>query len=375
MSRAKGKRLSPEFKARVALEAAKGAKTTSEIASEYQVHPAQISQWKRQLLEGLPELFESKRRSKAPSAEELTAPLYEEIGRLKIEVDFLQKKSKQIGVGRWQIEPAHPRLSVQRQCNLLGLPRSTYYRQPAGESTENLALMRLIDRQYLETPFYGSRQMTAWLRRQGYAVNRKRVQRLMGRMGLQATVPGPHTSRPHPQNPVYPYLLRQLALTNSNLVWCADITYIPMPRGFLYLVAVLDWYSRYVLAWRLSNTMDALFCLEALEMALGRGEPVIFNTDQGAQFTSQEWLAPLQKRGILISMDGRGRALDNVFVERLWRTVKYEDIYLRDYQTVPDLETGLAEYFQFYNEERPHSALDHQTPAEVHWATQPETEV
>ena len=234
--------------------------------------------------------------------------------------------------------------------------------------------MRLIDRQYLETPFYGSRQMTAWLRRQGYTVNRKRVQRLMGLMGLQATVPGPHTSRPHPQNPVYPYLLRQLALTNSNLVWCADITYIPMPRGFLYLVAVLDWYSRYVLAWRLSNTMDALFCLEALEMALGRGEPVIFNTDQGAQFTSQEWLAPLQKRDILISMDGRGRALDNVFVERLWRTVKYEDIYLRDYQTVPDLETGLADYFQFYNEERPHSALDHQTPAEVHWATQPETE-
>lgn len=233
--------------------------------------------------------------------------------------------------------------------------------------------MRLIDRQYLETPFYGSRQMTAWLRRQGFAVNRKRVQRLMGLMGLQATVPGPHTSRPHPQNPVYPYLLRQLTLTNSNLVWCADITYIPMPRGFLYLVAVLDWYSRYVLAWRLSNTLDALFCLEALEMALGRGEPVIFNTDQGAQFTSQEWLALLQSRDILISMDGRGRALDNVFVERLWRTVKYEDIYLRDYQTVGDLETGLTAYFQFYNEERPHSALDHRTPAEVHWTTQPET--
>ncbi|MFA9462644.1 IS3 family transposase [Thiohalorhabdus methylotrophus] len=375
MSRAKGKRLSPEFKARVALEAAKGAKTTSEIASEYQVHPAQISQWKRQLLDSLPELFEAKRASKAPTAEELTAPLYEEIGRLKIEVDFLEKKSKQIkGVGRWQIEPAHPQLSIQRQCALLGLPRSTYYYQPAGESAENLALMRLIDRQYLETPFYGSRQMTAWLRRQGYAVNRKRVQRLMGLMGLQATVPGPHTSRPQPQNPVYPYLLRELALTNSNLVWCADITYIPMPRGFLYLVAVLDWYSRFVLAWRLSNTMDALFCLEALEMALGRGEPVIFNTDQGAQFTSQEWVAQLQNRGILVSMDGRGRALDNVFVERLWRTVKYEDIYLRDYQTVPDLESGLADYFQFYNEERPHSALDHQTPAEVHWTTQPETE-
>ncbi len=254
------------------------------------------------------------------------------------------------------------------------MPRSTYYYQPAGESAENLGLMRLIDRQYLETPFYGSRQMTAVLRRRGYAVNRKRVQRLMGLMGLQATVPGPHTSRPHPQNPLYPYLLRDLVLTHSNLVWCADITFIPMPRGFLYLVAVLDWYSRFVLAWRLSNTLDALFCVEALEAALGHGQPVIFNTDQGAQFASQPWLAKLRGEGILVSMDGRGRALDNVFVERLWRTVKYEDIYLRDYQTVPDLENGLTAYFRFYNEERPHSALDHRTPAEVHWTTQPETE-
>lgn len=232
--------------------------------------------------------------------------------------------------------------------------------------------MRVIDEQYLRTPFYGSRQMTAWLRRQGYPVNRKRVARLMRLMGLQATVPGPHTSQPHPAHPVYPYLLDQVALTHSNLVWCADITDIPMPRGFLYLVAVLDWYSRFVLAWAVSNTLDVLFCLQALEGALDQGEPAIFNTDQGAQFTSWEWITRLQKQGIRISMDGRGRALDNVFVERLWRTVKYEDVYLRDYQTVPDLEAGLERYFRFDNKERPHSALDHQTPEEVHWASLPE---
>lgn len=232
--------------------------------------------------------------------------------------------------------------------------------------------MRLIDAQYLETPFYGSRQMTYWLRRQGYRVNRKRVQRLMALMGLQATVPGPHTSRPHPESLVYPYLLRRLRLRHSHLVWCADITYLPMPRGFLYLIAVLDWYSRYVVAWQISNTMDTGFCVEALETALGRGVPVIFNTDQGAQFTSTEWTQRLRQQGVLISMDGRGRALDNVFVERLWRTVKYEDIYLRGYETPAELEAGLHRYFRFYNEQRPHSALDRRTPAEVHWTSQPD---
>ncbi len=244
--------------------------------------------------------------------------------------------------------------------------------ESAGESAENLALMRVIDRQYLRTPFYGTRQMTAHLNRQGYAVNRKRVARLMGLMGLQGAVPGPHTRRPHPPHPVYPYLLRDLELTYSNLVWCADITYIPMPRGFLYLVAILDWYSRYVLSWALSNTLDTGFCLQALEAALGHGTPVIFNTDQGVQFTSQEWLARLHQQGILISMDGRGRALDNVFVERLWRTVKYEDIFLRDYRTPAEVEAGLGEYFPFYNERRPHSMLDNGTPLEVHLASLPE---
>jgi len=279
------------------------------------------------------------------------------------------------GQAPWLVDPGSSKLSVRRQCQLLGLSRSSYYydRRPAEASPENLQLMRAIDAQYLRTPFYGSRQMAAWLRRQGWRVNRKRVQRLMRLMGIQATVPGPHTSRPHPHNPVYPYLLGHVRLAHSNLVWCADISYIPMPRGFMYLIAVLDWYSRYVLAWTLSNTVDQLFCLEALEAALEHGRPVIFNTDQGAQFTSREWLKRLQDQEILVSMDGRGRALDNVFVERLWRTVKYEDVYLRDYHSVAELEAGLEHYFQFYNEERPHSALDEQTPAEVHWASLPDT--
>jgi putative transposase len=269
------------------------------------------------------------------------------------------------------IEPDHPDLSVARQCALLDLPRASYYFTPAGESAENLALMRRIDAQYLRTPFFGSRQMTAWLRRQGHAVNRKRVQRLMRVMGLQGAVPGPHTSRPHPEHVVYPYLIGHMQLTHSNLVWATDITYVPMPVGFLYLVAIIDWYSRYVLAWRLSNTLDTGFCLDALDAALADQQPCVFNTDQGAQFTSSEFTDRLKAQQILISMDGRGRALDNAFIERLWRTVKYEDIYLHDYQTVPELDHGLTAYFQFYNHERPHSMLRGKTPAEVHWASLP----
>jgi len=233
--------------------------------------------------------------------------------------------------------------------------------------------MWLIDQQYLRTPFFGSRQMTNWLQRQGYRVNRKRIQRLMRLMALQAIAPGPHTSRPHPAHAVYPYRLRGLAIEHSCQVWCADITYIPMRRGFMYLMAVLDWFSRYVVSWRLSNTLDTGFCVEALDAALDQGQPLIFNTDQGAQFTSTEWIERLKAWDILISMDGRGRALDNVFVERLWRTLKYEDIYLRGYDSPTALERGLGSYIDFYNKERPHTALDQRTPAEVHWAHMPET--
>ena len=270
------------------------------------------------------------------------------------------------------IQSNHPRISTMRQCELIGLPRSSYYYKPAGESEYNLSLMRIIDEQYLKTPFFGSRQMTDWLRLNGHTVNRKRIQRLMRIMGLEGIVPGPHTSKPHPEHKVYPYLLRGLVLSHSNLVWSTDITFIPMPVGFMYLVAIIDWYSRYVLAWRLSNTIDTPFCVEALDHALAAAHPCIFNTDQGCQFTSADFTDRLLENQILISMDGRGRALDNVFIERLWRSVKYEDIYLRDYGSVPELERGLTDYFRFYNQERPHSSLDGRTPAEVHWSSLPE---
>ncbi len=250
---------------------------------------------------------------------------------------------------------------------MLSLPRSTYYYRPVPVSNETKALMDLIDRQYLDTPWYGSRQMTHALRRQGYQVNRKRVQRLMRRMGLQALAPGPHTSRKQPQHPVYPYLLRQYPPAAPNDAWAADITYVPMPVGFLYLVAIIDWYSRFVIAWELSNTMDPAFCLDALEAALSRfSAPGIFNTDQGAQFTSSRFTSRLAAAQIAISMDGRGRALDNVFVERLWRSLKYEEIYLYEHADVDSLLAGLDRYFRYYNERRPHQGLQGATPAEVY---------
>jgi putative transposase len=264
------------------------------------------------------------------------------------------------------INPGHVDISITRQCQLLGVSRSSYYYKPNGESEENLRYMRLIDEQYLRTPFFGYRQMTRWLQRQGYPVNKKRVQRLMGIMGIQGTVPGPHTSKAHPEHKIYPYLLEGMQLSGSNLVWSTDLTYVPMPTGFMYLMAVIDWYSRYVLAWALSNTMDVFSCIQVLEQALLDSEPVIFNTDQGSQFTSPLFTQPLREREILISMDGRGRALDNVFVERLWRSVKYEHIYLNDYHSVAELTEGLSNYFEFYNHQRPHSALDGQTPVQVH---------
>jgi len=251
---------------------------------------------------------------------------------------------------------------------LLDLPRASYYYTPAGESELNLRLMRLIDEQYLKTPFYGWPKMTAHLRRAGVVVNHKRVQRLMQRMGLQAIYPKPKTTISNPQHKIYPYLLRELTLTRSNQVWSADITYLPIQHGFMYLVAVIDWFSRYVLAWQLSNTLDARFCLAALQQALSRGRPDIFNTDQGVQFTAREFTSCLEGAGVRISMDGRGRALDNIFIERLWRSLKYEDIYLKDYASVPDLDVGLQAYFHFYNHDRPHQSLSYRTPVEVHLA-------
>jgi putative transposase len=265
------------------------------------------------------------------------------------------------------IEIQHPALSVRRQGELIGLNRSTLYYTPASESELNLQLMRLIDEQYTRTPFYGRPRMTAWLQRQGYEVNPKRVRRLMQTMGLQAIYCRPRTSQPAADHRIYPYLLREMKITRPNQGWSADITYVPLMGGFMYLVAVIDWFSRYVMAWELSNTLDGHFCLHALQQALLEGPPEIFNTDQGAQFPARTFTSTLETAGVRISMDGRGRVFDNIFIERLWRTVKYENIYIHDYATVPALEAGLHRYFTFYNQERLHQSLDYRTPAEVHF--------
>jgi putative transposase len=264
------------------------------------------------------------------------------------------------------VETDHPQLSVCRQCQLLGLPRSSFYYEPARETPENLKLMRLIDEHYTACPFYGSRRWTAWLSGLGHLVNRKRVQRLMRLMGLEAIYPKPRLSAANRQHKVYPYLLRDVAIVRPDQVWSTDITYVPLTCGFMYLAAIIDWYSRYVIAWRLSNTLDGSFCLEMLEEALRWGKPEVFNTDQGVQFTAQAWTSRLESAGVAVSMDGKGRCLDNVFVERLWRSVKQEDIYLKGYDAVPPLQAGMGRYFPFYNEERPHQALDYRTPAEVY---------
>jgi putative transposase len=255
---------------------------------------------------------------------------------------------------------------VARQCELVGLARASYYYRPAGESAEELALLRLLDEQYTRTPFYGVRRMTWVLRQQGYGVNPKRVRRLLRTLGLAALAPQPGTSRAAPSHPIYPYLLRRVAIERVDQVWSSDITYVRLRGGFAYLTAVLDWHSRYVLSWALSNSLEVGFCLDVLEAALAQGRPEIFNSDQGAQFTSPAFTGRLLAAGVRISMDGRGRALDNVFVERLWRSVKYEEVYLHDYREMGDAQRGLGRYFGFYNGERPHQALGYRTPQAVY---------
>jgi putative transposase len=263
----------------------------------------------------------------------------------------------------------HPVLSLSRQCKILSISRSSFYYAPKGESPENLALMRRIDELFLKYPFYGSRQMVRQLRREGLCIGRHRVRRLMSLMGLEAIYQAPRTSTPHPEHRIYPYRLKGLTIDRPNQVWCADITYIPVQRGFLYLVAIMDWATRHVLAWRLSNTMDARFCVEALNEALARyGRPEIFNTDQGSQFTSADFTNVLKGAGVAISMDGRGRCMDNIFIERLWRSLKYEAVYLHELTDGFKAERVISEWTDFYNTERPHSALAGRTPAEAYGA-------
>ena len=269
------------------------------------------------------------------------------------------------------VNRGHPGLSVVKQCRLLQLSRSAVYYRPTPTNPADLDLMAGMDRQYLKTPFYGSRRMTAWLRTQGHQVNRKRVRRLMRAMGLEAIYRKPNTSKPAPEHRIYPYLLKGVAVDRVNQVWAADITYLPMSRGFLYLVAIMDWHSRYVLAWRLSNTLEVGFCIAALKEALSKGQPEIFNTDQGSQFTSEAFCGLLLLRGIKVSMDGKGRYLDNIFVERLWRSVKYEEVYLKAYRNGSEARRGIDAYLDLYNRERPHQALGYRTPAQVFAAGRP----
>ena len=263
------------------------------------------------------------------------------------------------------IDRQHNQLSLVRQCTLLDISRGSLYYQPTPTRTEDLELMSLMDRQYLKTPFYGSRRMKAWLRGQGHQVNRKRVRRLMQVMGLEVIYRRPNTSKPAPGHRVYPYLLKGVKIDRVNQAWSADITYIPMAKGFLYLIAIMDWHSRYVLAWQLSNTMGVDFCVQALEEALSKGQPEIFNTDPGSQFTSESFTGVLRNQGIQISMDGKGRYLDNIFAERLWRSVKYEEVYLKAYQNGTEARKGIGAYLDFYNRERPHQALGYRTPGQV----------
>jgi putative transposase len=276
------------------------------------------------------------------------------------------------GERKAMITREHPELSLRRQCEVLSISRSSFYHEPKGESPSTLALMRRIDELFLKCPFYGSRQMVRQLRREGVRIGRHRVRRLMRLMGLEAIYQAPRTSAPHPAHRVYPYLLKGMAIEWSNQVWCADITYIPVQRGFLYLVAIMDWATRKVLAWRLSNTMDVGFCLEALDEAMARyGRPEIFNTDQGSQFTSLDFTGVLKDAGVAISMDGRGRYMDNIFIERLWRSLKYEAVYLHELIDGFKAERVIRDWMDFYNTERPHSSLAGQTPVEAYGTERP----
>ncbi|MDX1744291.1 MAG: IS3 family transposase [Ruegeria sp.] len=371
----KRKQHAPEFKAKVALEALKGEQTVAELASRFGVHPTMIHSWKKALLEGASGVFERGGKKAPEIDEEQVKELHAKIGELAVANDFLSRKLKpDRQVRRKMVEPANTDLSIGKQCKLLSISRSSFYYRPKGETAMNLALMRQIDEQFLETPFFGVRQMTWHLRNEGHLVNEKRIRRLMRLMDLMPIYQKPNTSKAAKGHKTYPYLLRGLRVTRPNQVWAADITYLPMRRGFLYLVAIMDWHTRKVLAWRISNTLEADFCVEALNEAIARfGTPEIMNTDQGSQFTSFAWTDRLRRSGVRISMDGKGRFLDNIFVERLWRSLKYECVYLHAWETGSEAKAGVGRWFEFNNRKRPHSALGGKPPAVVYWLRKDET--
>ncbi|WP_165915117.1 IS3 family transposase [Rhizobium sp. PP-F2F-G48] len=369
MTRRPRRNHSPAFKAKVALAAIRGEQTLVELSQQFDVHANQIKQWKDQLLEGATGVFgdEAKAEPAGPTIDVKT--LHAKIGELTLENGFFVRCARQGGIaGRKEMIDREHKLSVARQARLLGFSRGSIYYLPRPVSEGDLALMRRIDELHLNYPFAGSRMLQGLLRADGLETGRLHVATLMKKMGIEAIYRRPNTSKPAPGHKIYPYLLRKLSVTRPNHVWAMDLTYIPMARGFVYLCAVVDWFSRRVLSWRLSITMEAAFCIEAIEEALARyGKPDIFNTDQGSQFTSVDFTAVLKKAEIAISMDGKGAWRDNVFVERLWRSIKYEEVYLHAYKTVSEARVGIGRYLTFYNSRRPHSSLDRQTPDQAYF--------